>query len=142
MRTCIKCDDEKSEEEFAFRNKKKGTRSTTCKVCQGELSKKHYHDNKARYYSKNKNLMKIKQEFLQDLKSKTPCADCKNKYPHYVMEFDHLRDKVHEVSSLTNNSWGKLMKEIEKCDIVCANCHATRTWMRRNADVVELGKTR
>ncbi len=32
------------------------------------------------------------------------------------------------VSRLVNNStWENVLKEIEKCDVVCANCHKIRT---------------
>jgi len=68
---------------------------------------------------------------INDLK-KVPCMDCKQLYDHWIMQFDH-RDgdsKVTEVGKL----WGskiKLQAEIEKCDLVCANCHANRTYYRR-----------
>jgi hypothetical protein len=50
-----------------------------------------------------------------------------------VLEFDHLRDKRANVSSLVQN--GELRRirgEIEKCDVVCANCHRRRTARRGN----------
>lgn len=58
-----------------------------------------------------------------------PCADCGIQYPPCVMEFDHVRGtKSFNIGG--NSSWlshQKLLKEIEKCDVVCANCHAMRT---------------
>ena len=58
-----------------------------------------------------------------------PCADCKIQYPPYVMHFDHVRGvKRDGVSRLTAYSTSTMLKEIEKCEVVCGNCHAERTW--------------
>lgn len=59
-----------------------------------------------------------------------PCDDCGERYPHYVMDFDH-RDplqKLFNIGSLSRmTSVAKLLAEIAKCDVVCANCHRERT---------------
>lgn len=62
----------------------------------------------------------------------TPCKDCNIKYPYYVMQFDHLRDKKFIISQATSLScsFERLEEEIKKCDIVCANCHTIRTFNR------------
>lgn len=46
-----------------------------------------------------------------------------------VLEFDHLRDKKSDVSVLigSNNSWLTIQKEIEKCQVLCSNCHKIKT---------------
>lgn len=63
-----------------------------------------------------------------------PCADCKIKYPYYVMHFDHLgeEDKDEAVGKMANRpvSESRLRAEIAKCEAVCANCHAERTYQR------------
>lgn len=58
--------------------------------------------------------------------------DCGNSFPPYVMDFDHVRgEKLGNVSSMCNNRpLTTIMKEIEKCDLVCANCHRIRTQKR------------
>lgn len=93
-----------------------------------------------RYYLRNKQLYKQKNirrrneliRFVIDLKQK-PCLDCKIKYPPYVMDFDHRvrRTKVAGISQMINlhgYSKEKILMEIEKCDLVCANCHRIRTY--------------
>lgn len=61
-----------------------------------------------------------------------PCKDCGNTYPYYVMEFDHLRDKVAAVGDMAGSQSIKaVLAEIEKCEVVCANCHKIRTFNRR-----------
>jgi len=61
-----------------------------------------------------------------------PCVDCGNKYAPWIMQFDHLgdEDKVDKISRMGTYSWKKVEEEIAKCDLVCANCHADRTYRR------------
>ena len=62
-----------------------------------------------------------------------PCADCGISYPSYIMDFDHRGDKTFSIgSSRTRVSAARLLAEIAKCDVVCANCHRARTYLRRH----------
>ena len=60
-----------------------------------------------------------------------PCADCGETYPYYVMDLDHLpgHDKVMGVSDMVGKGLSKasILAELEKCEVVCANCHRERT---------------
>lgn len=71
--------------------------------------------------------------YIRDLKTKTPCWDCKLNYPYYVMDFDHVRGVKHKnVSELIATlSKKKIDLEIAKCEIVCSNCHRIRTHIRK-----------
>ncbi len=76
-------------------------------------------------------------EWLQPLKDQ-PCLDCDGVYPSVSMDFDHVRgEKVSGISQMW--SWGRdrVLEEIAKCELVCANCHRVRTQTRRskNEDV-------
>lgn len=133
MKTCTKCGDEKDDEEFSFKNKKKGTRQSACKACYSDILKTHYKDNKQAHLDRNKASAEKRVQFTRGLKEKNPCLDCGKKYPHYIMEFDHREGKTLCVSSTVSWSWKKMLAEIAKCDIVCSNCHAERTWKRKNA---------
>lgn len=72
-------------------------------------------------------------DYIRQLKSKTPCFDCKISYPYYVMDFDHVRGVKHKnVSELISTlSKKKIDAEIAKCEIVCSNCHRIRTHIRK-----------
>lgn len=74
-------------------------------------------------------------KYIQDMKSNTPCMDCKISYPYYVMDFDHVRGrKQKNVSELISTlSKKKIDLEIAKCEIVCSNCHRIRTHLRKTA---------
>jgi hypothetical protein len=67
------------------------------------------------------------------LKTGRYCMDCKIEYPHYLMDFDH-RPGVIKVGNIYDiareGDIAKLLAEIVKCDLICANCHRHRTYMR------------
>ena len=75
------------------------------------------------------------------MKSSTPCADCGGVFHPAAMTWDHLpgEPKVDDVSSmLQRHNRSLILAEIEKCELVCANCHAVRSFMRRR-DVAQPG---
>lgn len=57
-----------------------------------------------------------------------PCMDCNIQYNPWVMDFDH-RDQSNKLGivSKMRNSISSLLTEIEKCDVVCSNCHRERS---------------
>lgn len=61
-----------------------------------------------------------------------PCVDCGEKDP-LVLQFDHVRgEKKFDISyGIAARSLEKLVAEIEKCDIRCANCHQRKTAKQR-----------
>jgi hypothetical protein len=71
---------------------------------------------------------------LIQLKAK-PCADCGNEFPTCCMDFDHRpgTEKVNNVGTMFAHHWSqeRILAEIAKCDLVCANCHRIRTQARR-----------
>lgn len=72
-----------------------------------------------------------------------PCTDCGGDFPFYVMQLDHVRGrKLFDMSTAIAQakSFDALKREIEKCEPVCANCHAERTYRRRlDAAAEEIG---
>lgn len=65
-----------------------------------------------------------------------PCTDCGVRYPSYVMDFDHVHgEKVADICAMRRKTmeWERIVAEIEKCEVVCSNCHRARTHARRQA---------
>lgn len=63
-----------------------------------------------------------------------PCTDCGDSFHVAAMQFDHRDGTVKVADPATLASQGKRQKleeEILKCDLVCANCHAVRTYNRK-----------
>ncbi len=54
------------------------------------------------------------------------CADCGETDP-IVLEFDHQHSKAHNVATMMHHSFETIIAEMEKCEVVCANCHRRRT---------------
>lgn len=128
MRICNVCEEEKEESEF---DQRKGQAVRYCKDCRRAKIRAHYADNKDYYVKKaRKNNDKVRE--LVRLAKQVPCADCGNSYPYYVMDFDHLGDKSFNISEcMAKYGWTKIKAEIDKCDVVCSNCHRVRTHERR-----------
>ena len=67
------------------------------------------------------------------LKAGKPCTDCGRVNPYQVMQWDHLPG-YEKLGDISQAFWGRtreeVLAEIAKCDLVCANCHAIRTFSR------------
>ena len=66
-----------------------------------------------------------RKEMVANAKNK-PCASCNIKYDTCVMDLHHLDPSVKDsqVSKLMkSSSYNKLQEEIDKCVVLCANCH-------------------
>jgi hypothetical protein len=72
-------------------------------------------------------------EFINEFKRR-PCADCGGDFPPYLMDFDHVSgDKLDDICGMRMRTVSReaIKAEIEKCEVVCANCHRGRTHARR-----------
>lgn len=71
---------------------------------------------------------KIKREQLIAYKGGR-CMDCNRVFPIVCMDFDHRipAEKSFAIGSNYNKSIDDLMLEVDKCDLVCSNCHRIRT---------------
>lgn len=142
MRRCSKCLLEQAIEEFSLKNKKTGNRSTLCKGCVREKSRKWYQnpENKKRHLItsrlsakkwRGKKALEFR-DFLNQVKS-APCVDCNLQYYPWQLQFDHTDPSLKEfnVARMYIKNKGTILKEIAKCEIVCANCHTMRTFKRK-----------
>lgn len=99
----------------------KGTISYHCGAGQKDKTRQRQRDRR----SKN---MKHVQEYKQN----HGCSDCKEDYPYWILELDHVRGtKIGNLSVMVKqNTLEEVIAELEKCDVVCSNCHRNRTWNR------------
>ena len=84
-------------------------------------------------------------KYVQEYKQGKVCTDCKEDYPYWMLEFDHLGDKSFNISNFRGYTIDleKVKSEIKKCEIVCANCHKNRTHfrlVRSGADTADLSE--
>jgi hypothetical protein len=122
MKTCSRCKVEKPRAEFA--------NNGYCKPCNREYGKENYQQNKERYFAQAKKRDEQLDRLIVERKSK-PCGDCGVQYPPYVMDFDHLEGeaKKFNISHMRRRrmAFEKIEAEMDKCEVVCSNCHRERT---------------
>ena len=127
---CSKCKQAKSLGEFGKNKKRTDGLQPYCKKCSSQIHKEHYQRSKkrksdiaqARDFTRRRNKTIIWNYLLDN-----PCVDCGESDP-IVLEFDHQRNKEQEVSTMVNGaSVERLMNEIAKCEVRCANCHRRKT---------------
>lgn len=74
-----------------------------------------------------------RRAWLDALKVERGCTDCGYSAHPRALDWDHVgTDKVGDVGRLAHNriAMPRLLAEIAKCEVVCANCHRIRTWRR------------
>lgn len=102
-----------------------------CKINKNKISiygKKWYAQNRMYKLKKSRGRYILFRVLLDLYKESEPCLDCNFYYPATCMDFDHVRGrKIKDVGKMMNCGAEKVQKEIEKCDLVCSNCHRIRT---------------
>lgn len=145
MKRCSACGEVKPFAEFMWRKKATGDRDSYCRPCRVNYKRSHYAANQERYVRNagayTAMLLLKRTNWLLDYFEDHPCVDCGESDP-VVLEFDHLRDKDFDIGvGIRSKNWEVILAEVEKCDVVCANCHRRRTAYRggfARADVAQL----
>ena len=133
MKKCGRCGVEKRLAEFHRWNRGDGLQPW-CKPCRKEYDRAYHARNRKRRQQQVRARRSKLAAWNHGLKASSPCADCGGFFHPIAMTWDHLpgSEKVDEVSNLVKA--GKTLKaraEIEKCELVCANCHAVRSFERQ-----------
>ena len=121
MRICSRCKQEKSDENFNFKNKLKGIRQYHCKDCSRLYIRLHYEKNKKYYlqkaYRRNQKIRSEIKTYIWKYLSNHSCVDCGEKDP-IVLEFDHIDAKIAAISEMYRNyTLENVKSEIKKCQI-------------------------
>lgn len=133
IKTCTKCDKPKDVDEFNKKSRNKDGLNSACKTCTRVDGKKSY-DKRPDFYCRNNKQRReaIRDEnrksYVEHMKEKQ-CVDC-GEGNIIVLQFDHIdrNNKSGTVTShMDSSSWKRVLHEMEKCEIRCANCHAIRT---------------
>lgn len=143
MKQCSKCGRLLPLIQFPLRSAARGTFRCECKDCRAEYDRVYYIENRGRYKEhqrrnqprrRNENRQRL-DEYLAD----KCCIDC-GETDRVVLELDHVRGvKEFNVGSMVSMfSWKRISKELEKCEVRCANCHRRKTardfkWFRGNS---------
>jgi hypothetical protein len=152
-KVCYRCKENKDISNFykCPPNKNKDCYLGDCKECRKAIDKVYMNNEKSRlkinerakrYAKRNPDKIKFRRDrvsmrntlFLYNLKKDIPCKDCGQIFHPVCMDFDHVRgEKIKGVGLMKNLKRERMLKEIEKCELVCANCHRVRTHTRNGA---------
>lgn len=89
-----------------------------------------------RHYKQHSSAHRLveRRKYLDTYKVSHGCVDCGfNEHPA-ALEFDHLPgyEKLFDIGrAVYKRAWKAVLAEIEKCEVVCSNCHRIRTAERR-----------
>ena len=99
-----------------------------------EYNHLYYEANKAEIKVRLKDRFKTRRKAIRKAKE-VPCSDCGIQYGYWIMQFDHVRGmKLFNIGPMAYKfGLKKVLEEIAKCEIVCANCHADRTYRRQKS---------
>ncbi len=118
---------------FSFRYKKEGKYNSWCKQCVNNHGRNRWNNSLSEEYKIRKNeKTKILKDTLRNLVYEYllehPCVVCGESDP-VVLDFDHINNKHSDISSLIKSgcSIETINQEINKCQVLCANCHRRKT---------------
>jgi hypothetical protein len=133
-RVCTQCGRELSLSEFNYRDRKHGVLHRRCRVCTRMYFREYYARHRQEYIvrirKKNAAERRCNREQLVAYLRGHPCIDCGETDP-VVLQFDHddRTIKSCNVGDLLRSRvpWARILTEIEKCSVRCANDHQRRT---------------
>lgn len=132
MKRCPRCGETKPLSEFHANKSRRDGVQTYCKPCRRQIDHDRY-ERFRRTRVPTRKWERGRAEWLLSLKNGRPCTDCGGTFSPEVMQWDHLpgNAKLGNISTdFRGRSRQEVLDEIAKCELVCANCHAIRTFQR------------
>jgi hypothetical protein len=132
MKLCRKCDQNKPLEEFGINKTKLDGKQQFCKECRKIYHRNWYNENKDLHkgrVKKSKSIRKLQlRKSMYEFLLKNPCVDCGESDP-IVLDCDHIGEKESNIGDLLSRhvNWETIQKELNKCEVRCANCHRRKT---------------
>lgn len=128
MIKCCRCGKEKSEEEFRIRSSSSTGRQSACKECAKAYDKqwlKEHPKKSKKWIARANERRRETRIWFNEYKKTLRCCICGESHPG-VLDFHH-KDPIEKDKTVSDAvvQWGRerILKEVAKCDILCANCH-------------------
>ncbi len=133
---CCRCREEKPLTEFVRNKCKSGGYAGYCKLCKRIIDNIYYKDHLARrkqIRSRDKKTREENRKIVKTYLNEHPCTKC-GISDFRVLDFHHRNqsEKDYDIATMASLSTERLMIEIAKCDILCANCHRIKHAELRN----------
>lgn len=109
--------------------KHKGNKSgldSYCKECRRKKNLTNFYKASDKWKNTHKKTVQEKQQKIKEIKEQScGCLKCNEKRIH-LLDFHHLdpTQKNFQISQGESKGWSRIIKEIEKCILLCKNCHA------------------
>lgn len=135
MKTCTRCGLAQALDQFPPRRRGRPRLQTWCRACFAENNARYYQEHlvaqKTRLLRNTATRRRENQQQIITYLRDHPCVDC-GEEDIVVLEFDHLREKIADVSTYSSGgrSWERVKTEIDKCEVRCTNCHRLKTAKR------------
>lgn len=123
MKTCTACKVEKPTTEFHKCARWQDGLQKQCKSCHKDLNKKHYVANSTVYVARAKAQYEETQELIRFIKEEGSCGMC-GETKWWRLAFHHVDSNTKEIALAKVRSLPQALKELQKCVLVCHNCHA------------------
>lgn len=135
---CGTCKQEKPISEFNKNKAKKDGLQVSCRPCKKFHQASWYQKNSKKHIKNVADRNRKVRDWLREKKD-VPCSDCGQRYPYYVMDFDHVEGikEFNLCNAAISYGIDRIEVEIAKCEVVCSNCHRIRTHSRGRNSVVE-----
>ena len=138
MKQCTRCKLWKEEDEFSFHDKNRGTRQYMCKSCHSEMNRSRYERKKddIERVNKESNVRRVEeaQRYIYEVLSYSICEDC-GAYDFTVLTFHHVRgNKKVNIADMASRGYSleAIKMELEKCIVLCFNCHMRREFEEKS----------
>lgn len=126
MKRCYKCDTEKALSEFSINENKSDGLNLECKDCQKKYFADYYAKNKEKHCKRVRKVIDNKKAAVAKYKKDKGCNRCGYNEHSAALQFHHLNPN--EKDFTIAGSWSlpldEIFKEINKCEVLCANCHS------------------
>lgn len=122
---CSLCTNLKDLSEFGLMTSAKDGKQSRCKKCMSDTMRLLYKADPKKKYEQNKSLKDRISKEINEIKTAKGCAACPEKEA-VCLDFHHINpnEKDRNVSEwAASKSRNKVLEEIEKCIVACANCH-------------------
>ncbi len=142
FKECAKCKTIKELDSFWKEKRRWDGLGSKCKDCANTAAKKRYHNNVG-FAAKDKKFAinrrrEIKKQCIEYLGNKCGRCDLEHEYLKNtaIFQFHHRypEEKDFAIASVGHRKFEKLKNELDKCLLLCANCHNLVHWQIDGSD--------
>lgn len=124
MKQCSRCKKEKELSEFNNSSHNRQGKQPVCRACQSS----YYESNRDKHLANVAARRRRHRDWIRSLKEGQPCAQCGRVGHPHAMHWHHRDPSQKEfnlsIAVAASKGRQKVLDEIAKCDLLCADCHA------------------